>query len=44
MGVGGFDAEIILEMANFGRVPVDLSAEVDQRAQLVLFRNIDAPR
>jgi hypothetical protein len=25
-------------MANFGRVPVDLRAEVDQPAQLMLFR------
>jgi hypothetical protein len=25
-------------MANFGRVPVDLRAEVDQPAQLILFR------
>lgn len=34
----GFDAQITLEMANFGRVPVDLRAEVDQPAQLMLFR------
>jgi len=33
----GFDAHITLEMANFGRVPVDLRAEVDQPAQLMLF-------
>ena len=34
----GFDAHITLEMANFGRVPVDLRAEVDQPAQLMLTR------
>ena len=34
----GFDGQITLEMANFGRVPVDLRAEVDQPAQLMLFR------
>jgi dCTP deaminase len=34
----GFDAQITLEMANFGRVPVDMRAEVDQPAQLMLFR------
>jgi dCTP deaminase len=34
----GFDAHITLEMANFGRVPVDLRAEVDQPAQLMLIR------
>jgi deoxycytidine triphosphate deaminase len=34
----GFDAQITLEMANFGRVPVDLRAGVDQPAQLILFR------
>jgi dCTP deaminase len=34
----GFDAQITLEMANFGRVPVDLRAEVDQPAQRILFQ------
>lgn len=34
----GFDAQITLEMANFGRVPVDLRAGIDQPAQLMLFR------
>lgn len=34
----GFDAHITLEMANFGRVPVDLRAELDQPAQLMLIR------
>jgi dCTP deaminase len=34
----GFDAQITLEMANFGRVPVDLRAEVDQPAQRMLFQ------
>ncbi len=34
----GFDAPITLEMANFGRVPVDLRAEIDQPAQLILIR------
>lgn len=34
----GFDATITLEMANFGRVPVDLRAEIDRPAQLMLLR------
>jgi dCTP deaminase len=34
----GFDANITLEMANFGRLPVDLRAGVDAPAQLLLLR------
>lgn len=34
----GFDATITLEMANFGRVPVDLRAGIDRPAQLMLLR------
>ncbi|HSF41718.1 MAG TPA: dCTP deaminase [Thermoanaerobaculia bacterium] len=34
----GFNAPITLEMANFGRVPVDLRAGVDKPAQLILMR------
>lgn len=34
----GFDATITLEMANFGRIPVDLRAVVDQPAQLMLMQ------
>ena len=34
----GFDGTITLEMANFGRVPVDLRAGVDEPAQLMLLR------
>jgi deoxycytidine triphosphate deaminase len=34
----GFDATITLEMANFGRVPVDLRAEIDLPAQLMLLQ------
>ena len=34
----GFDAHITLEMANFGLLPVDLRAEVDRPAQLMLLR------
>ena len=34
----GFDATITLEMANFGRVPVDLCAGIDSPAQLMLLR------
>ncbi len=32
----GFEAHITLEMANFGKVPVDLIAGVDEPAQLIL--------
>ena len=32
----GFDGHITLEMANFGKVPVELRAEIDQPAQLIL--------
>ena len=32
----GFDAQITLEMANFGSIPVNLRAGVDQPAQLIL--------
>lgn len=32
----GFDAPITLEMANFGRIPVDLRAGIDHPAQLML--------
>ncbi len=34
----GFNAQITLEMANFGRVPVNLRAEIDKPAQLLLMR------
>ena len=34
----GFDGRITLEMANFGRVAVDLRAGVDEPAQLMLLR------
>lgn len=34
----GFNATITLEMANFGSVPVDLRAEIDKPAQLLLLR------
>ena len=34
----GFDARITLEMANFGSIPVDLRAEIDRPAQLILLR------
>jgi dCTP deaminase len=34
----GFNAPIALEMANFGKVPVDLRAGVDRPAQLMLLR------
>jgi dCTP deaminase len=34
----GFDANITLEMVNFGRLPVDLRAEIDAPAQLMLLR------
>ncbi len=34
----GFDANITLEMANFGNVPVDLRASVDKPAQLILLK------
>jgi len=34
----GFSAPITLEMANFGRIAVDLRAVVDKPAQLMLFR------
>ena len=34
----GFDAQITLEMANFGSVPVDLRAGIDRPAQLLLLR------
>lgn len=34
----GFDAQITLEMANFGSVPVDLRAGLDRPAQLMLLR------
>jgi dCTP deaminase len=34
----GFDAQITLEMFNFGRIPVDLRAGIDQPAQLMLLR------
>lgn len=32
----GFDGHITLEMANFGTIPVDLRAGIDQPAQLIL--------
>ena len=34
----GFDATITLEMANFGKIPVELRAGVDEPAQLMFFR------
>lgn len=34
----GFDAQITLEMANFGSIPVDLRAGIDRPAQLLLLR------
>jgi dCTP deaminase len=34
----GFDAPITLEMANFGKVPVDLRARIDRPAQLMLLK------
>lgn len=34
----GFNATITLEMANFGRVPVELRAGVDEPAQLMFFQ------
>lgn len=34
----GFDGTITLEMANFGRVPVELRAEKDLPAQLILMQ------
>jgi deoxycytidine triphosphate deaminase len=34
----GFEAPITLEMANFGKIAVDLRAGIDQPAQLMLFR------
>lgn len=34
----GFDAQITLEMVNFGRVPVELRAGVDKPAQLMLLK------
>lgn len=34
----GFNAPITLEMANFGRVPVDLRAGIDRPAQLMLLK------
>ena len=34
----GFDGRITLEMANFGKVAVDLRAEMDEPAQLMLLR------
>ena len=34
----GFDAPITLEMANFGRVAVDLRAGIDRPAQLILLK------
>lgn len=34
----GFDAQITLEMFNFGKIAVDLRAEVDRPAQLMLLR------
>lgn len=34
----GFEGPITLEMANFGNVPVELRAEVDRPAQLMLLR------
>lgn len=34
----GFNATITLEMANFGKVPVELRAGIDEPAQLMLFK------
>jgi len=34
----GFDAQITLEMFNFGKVPVELRAVIDKPAQLMLLR------
>ena len=34
----GFDASITLEMANFGKVAVELRAEIDMPAQLLFFQ------
>lgn len=34
----GFNATITLEMANFGKVPVELRAVIDEPAQLMFFR------
>lgn len=34
----GFDAQITLEMVNFGSIPVDLRAGIDRPAQLILLR------
>jgi dCTP deaminase len=34
----GFDGRITLEMANFGRVPVELRAGIDEPAQLMLLK------
>lgn len=34
----GFSAPITMEMANFGRIPVDLRAGIDRPAQLMLMR------
>lgn len=34
----GFNATITLEMANFGEIPVELRAGIDEPAQLMLFR------
>jgi dCTP deaminase len=34
----GFNATITLEMANFGKIPVELRAGVDQPAQLMFFK------
>lgn len=34
----GFTASITLEMANFGKVPVELRAAIDEPAQLMFFR------
>jgi deoxycytidine triphosphate deaminase len=34
----GFNATITLEMANFGKVPIELRAGIDEPAQLMFFR------
>lgn len=34
----GFDAQITLEMANFGSIPITLRAGIDAPAQLMLFK------
>ncbi|HYM61011.1 MAG TPA: dCTP deaminase [Thermoanaerobaculia bacterium] len=34
----GFNATITLEMANFGKIPVELRAGIDEPAQLMLFK------